>query len=296
VLAIILLLSACGQAENSNVVNEPTTTEPVTQTIEPTLDATPIQTVESTVEPTATPEPEKPLFELVTFFAEDGLMVNADLYMTEDTTAPYIILFHMADSSRGEYKSIAPQLMEIGYNCMAVDQRAGNSKIYVEAGISSGGGGIYNLTAVNLERMTNKMSYSEKNKKGLLPSYEFAYRDMKAALLYVRDELKAENIIIWGSSYSSSLVFVLGSEFPDDVKGLLSFSPGEYFSFGDKTFKDFAANVMCPVLVASEIEASEEIYHCVRFDIKEYHRVSAHGSPAANSIWESVVNFLNNLH
>ncbi len=56
----------------------------------------------------------------------DGLLITADSYLPHDTnTAPLIVLFHQAGSSRGEYSEIAPRLNELGFNCIAVDQRSG---------------------------------------------------------------------------------------------------------------------------------------------------------------------------
>ena len=39
--------------------------------------------------------------------------------------APVLVLFHQAGWSRGEYREIAPKLNELGYICLAIDQRSG---------------------------------------------------------------------------------------------------------------------------------------------------------------------------
>ena len=50
------------------------------------------------------------------------------------------------------------------------------------------------------------------------------------ACVYARKELAAERIIVWGSSYSASLVLRLAAEHADEViVGVMAFSPGEYF-------------------------------------------------------------------
>ena len=64
--------------------------------------------------------------ETITFSSKDGLKVTADLYQTHPDTAPFILLFHQAGWSRGEYLEIAPKLNKLGFNCLAVDQRSGN--------------------------------------------------------------------------------------------------------------------------------------------------------------------------
>ena len=65
--------------------------------------------------------------ETITFKASDGINITADLFMVHEASAPFIILYHQAGYSRGEYLSIAPQLNALGFNCMAIDQRSGDS-------------------------------------------------------------------------------------------------------------------------------------------------------------------------
>jgi len=226
----------------------------------------------------------KPLPEsgLVTFEAEDGLTISADLYRTEDDAAPYIILFHQAGYSRGEYLEIAPRLNGMGFNCLAVDQRSG--------GVANG---VKNMTVE-----TNGPGYS----------YADAFPDLKAALLYAKKDLRAKKIIIWGSSYSAALSFALASEFPEDVNAVLAFSPGEYFSLDDKKIADYAANIQCPVFIAAEAaitnsyNQAKPIYDNTPDDHKVYCETNIHGSEALWSnndnselYWQQVSEFLNSL-
>jgi len=226
----------------------------------------------------------KPLPEsgLVTFEAEDDLTVYADLYRTEDDSAPYIILFHQADYSRGEYLEIAPRLNEMGFNCLAVDQRSGG-------------------TANDVKNMTVE-AY------GYGYSYADAFPDLKAALLYVQKELRAKKIIIWGSSYSAALSLALASEFPEDVNAVLAFSPGEYFKLNDKTIADYAKNIQCPVFIAAEAaitnsyNLAKPIYDNTPDDNRVYCETNIHGSSALwsdndNNVlyWQQVSDFLNSI-
>ena len=55
----------------------------------------------------------------IEFSSEDGLKITADLYMVHSEEKPFIVLFHQAGWSRGEYLEIAPKLNKIGFNCMA---------------------------------------------------------------------------------------------------------------------------------------------------------------------------------
>ena len=67
-------------------------------------------------------------FTQVEFPAADELMITGDLYLAhEDKSTPFIVLCHQANWSRGEYREIAPKLNELGFNCLAIDQRSGKS-------------------------------------------------------------------------------------------------------------------------------------------------------------------------
>ena len=62
----------------------------------------------------------------ISFPSMDGLEITADYYPLDQKDAPYIILFHQANFSRGSYRTIAPRLNTLGFNCLAIDQRSGN--------------------------------------------------------------------------------------------------------------------------------------------------------------------------
>jgi len=217
----------------------------------------------------------------ITFPAEDGLAITADLYKTGNANEPYIILFHQDGSSRGEYETIVPRLIENGYNCLAVDQRRGNKSR-----------GVINQTTVEARLLG----------KGYINHID-ALPDLRAALLYTKKELKAKKIILWGSSYSASLVFVLGSEFPDNINGILAFSPGEYFRIGDKKIIDYAKSIKCPVFFTAESmakDAAKAIYDSTPlFDCNVFLDVKEHGSrllwSEAEPAWEQVIKFLDSL-
>lgn len=170
----------------------------------------------------------------VHFPSKDNVTITGDIYLTDNLKAPFIILFHQAMFSRGEYLEIAPILNSWGFNCMAIDQRSG-MKI----------NGVMNETHKNAKS------------KGKSTKYTDAYPDLEAALSYVKKEYSPEKLIIWGSSYSSSLVFVLAAKHPE-IKGVLSFSPGEYFKFENKTISDWAKDVKCPVFVTSSKKEAKD--------------------------------------
>jgi pimeloyl-ACP methyl ester carboxylesterase len=139
----------------------------------------------------------------ITFPSEDNLTITADLYL-KDKDLPFIILFHQANSSRGEYIETAHKLTKLDYNCLAVDLRSGKEINYIQ-----------NLTAV------------EAAEKKLPTTYLDAERDILASIAYVKN-ISSKKIILFGSSYSASLVMKTANHNPD-VLAVVAFSPGEYF-------------------------------------------------------------------
>ena len=162
----------------------------------------------------------------VTFSAADGVVVHAD-YQGQGKR-PLIVLFHQAGSNLHEYDPIVPRLHDLGFDTLAVSQRSGGARFGGENDTAQGVGGD--------------------------PDYLQAYPDMEAALAFARG--KAGRVVVWGSSYSSALVFKLVSEHPKGVVGLLSFSPGEYFGSAFSV-KMAAAKVAAPVFVTSASDTGE---------------------------------------
>jgi pimeloyl-ACP methyl ester carboxylesterase len=62
--------------------------------------------------------------EAVFFYTRDSTRVRADLYLA-DYRLPFIILCHQQGSDRTEFKEIAPRLLNVNYNCLAIDLRPG---------------------------------------------------------------------------------------------------------------------------------------------------------------------------
>ena len=202
--------------------------------------------------------------ETITFKASDGVSVTADLYMVHKASAPFIILYHQAGYSRGEYRSIAPQLNAMGFNCLAIDQRSGDKV-----------NGVMNEThqvAVNSKLPTE---------------YLDAIPDMEAAYLYVKYSIKPEKIILWGSSYSSAILFYMGSVHHKNLSGILCFAPGNYFKINNKELKTFAARITCPVFVTSaksEYKNWKGMYEQVRSE-KSYFLPESEGKHGSKALW-----------
>lgn len=141
--------------------------------------------------------------EKISFLSSDGLRLTADLYM-DDIQKPFVLLFHQAESSRGEFREIAPRLMKLGYNCLAVDLRSGNKSNYVQ----------------------NESAKKAKKQK-LTTGFLDAKVDILSALEYVKRYNK-KPVVLLGSSYSASLALIIAQQ-SENVKAVVAFSPGEYF-------------------------------------------------------------------
>lgn len=158
--------------------------------------------------------------------AADGLPVTIDLDRPAESARTAIVLFHQASSSRGEYRTIAPRLADLGYLALAVDQRAGSDF-----------DGVLNRTA------------SRAAQQAVATGFLDARPDLEAALRYARNELGAATVVGWGSSYSASLVLMIAGE-SDLADGVLAFSPGEYFGSTDLVAQA-AATIEVPVFLTS---------------------------------------------
>lgn len=162
----------------------------------------------------------------VQFDAADGLSITADLY-EKSGSKKVIILFHQAGWSRGEYKEIAPKLNALGYTCLAVDLRSGG-------GVND----VKNETNARAKKAGKKTAYAD------------AFQDIEAAVSHVKSQHNPDQLIIWGSSYSSALVLKYAGDYPDNMDAALSFSPGEYF--GNKSFiSSSAKNIKVPSFITS---------------------------------------------
>ena len=222
----------------------------------------------------------------ITFKSKDGVEITGDLYMTENKEAPFILLFHQAESSRGEYLSIAPKLNELGFNCMAIDQRSGDS-------VNS----VINKTFASALALNKPISY------------ENSYLDLESALHLVKEKIKPSKIIVWGSSYSALLVFPLAERNVADVDGILAFSPGDYFYLDNKSIYDYSKDLKCPIFITSaqnEHDSWQSIFDKLTTEKKigfipklagAHGSRTLWGSPDGGSeeYWEAVQKFLSNF-
>ena len=203
--------------------------------------------------------------ETITITARDGLEVTADLYQKYDDSAPFIILFHQAGWSRGEYLEIAPKLNRLGYNCLAVDQRSGGKV-----------NGVENQTTARAKKAGKGTEYAD------------SFKDVEAAVKYVKRSFKSEKIIIWGSSYSSSLVLKYAGDYPNDVNAVLAFAPGEYFKEKD-WIQSSAKNIEVPSFITSAKAEKDNwwaIHESILTDTKSHYLPTSAGNHGSRALWD----------
>lgn len=163
----------------------------------------------------------------VSFDAKDGVKVYGDFRQAEGSSRGTILLFHMAGSNKSEYAPLAPILNKAGFTTLAIDQRSGGDLW-----------GDVNKTAAHAKGGSD---------------FADAIPDLEAAVTY--GSLQHEGpIAVWGSSYSSALVFVVAARHPE-VKALLAFSPAEYIR-GYSIEKE-AAKLSIPAFITSAPDGGE---------------------------------------
>ncbi len=156
----------------------------------------------------------------------DGVQIYADAYFGDlDNSAPLVLLFHQAGSNgRGEYASIIPWLNNNGFRVIAWDQRSG--------------GDLYGHTNRTVKHLPEDTA----------TGFCDAYVDLQAALEYVITTDMAETAIIWGSSYSAALVFQLAAKKPDQIAGVLAFSPASGGPLEKCRARQWLDQITAPVL------------------------------------------------
>ena len=220
--------------------------------------------------------------EPVQLSAADGVKVHGELWRAPAPRPPVIVAFHQAGSSSAEYTPIAPRLVQAGFTVLAIDQRSGD-----------GAFGGSNKTAAALGREA---------------SYEQALPDLEAPLAWAKANANGAPVVVWGSSYSAALVFLLAAAHPGDVSGLVAYSPGEYL--GRKSaVRDAARKVDLPVYIdqassADEVTQSAAILRATKSADRQQlvsRSRSTHGASTlrsdanptgAEAHWKAVLDFL----
>ena len=224
-------------------------------------------------------------YEEISFPSKDGLKIDAFLSTDHNRSKPFILLFHQAHYSRGEYIEIIPKLNAMGFNVMAPDLRNGNEV-----------NGIVNDTS------------DRAFEKDLDINYIATVPDIEASIAYARKHLASGKLLLWGSSYSASLVLLVADQIPK-IDAVLAFAPGEYYKKQGKTYiQDHVSHLNMPVFITSAKEEKRNwwpIYQAIPSKEKVYFLPALEGvhgakalwdnNPGNQKYWEAVTRFLENF-
>jgi len=204
----------------------------------------------------------------ITLKSPDGVTFLADFYPAKSKNAPIIILCHQALYSRGSYREIAPKLQQQGFHCLAIDQRSG------------------------LQCNGVKNSAHKSAKKLNLPTkYPDALPDVLTAINYAKQQFPNQKVILWGSSYSAALTFIIANQ--TKLNGILAFSPGEYFSFKGKSISEYASKITIPTFITSspsEVNKSKPLFNAVSSTKKTHFIPKGSGKHGSKTLWNSTNN------
>ncbi len=163
----------------------------------------------------------------ISYLSEDSVEIFADIFYSKNDN-PYVILFHQENSSRGEYKTIAERLLNLEYNCLAVDLRVGGETGFIE----------------------------NKTIKSVKKNYSLAdcLADIEASIDYAYSKTK-KPVILFGSGFSASLCLIAAKN-NKKVQSVIAFSPGEYLK-PSISIKDELTNYDKKVFVGTRKDESE---------------------------------------
>ncbi|WP_420386331.1 alpha/beta hydrolase [Roseivirga sp.] len=219
----------------------------------------------------------------VSFQSNDGLLVTGNLYEI-DPNAPVILLCHQGGYNKFEYADIAPKLNELGFNCLAIDQRSG--------GAFAGQENQTFLKATEEERDTDFLQ---------------AEQDINAAIKYLSERYQ-QKVTIWGSSYSSILVLFQANE--DEVEAVISFSPSDFFEDERPPLAQIISNIDKPYFITSSKRESTQLSEIMKLTTQGTNQIhyipevnGFHGSRSlwesqtgAEEYWKALISFLTNIY
>jgi pimeloyl-ACP methyl ester carboxylesterase len=222
--------------------------------------------------------------QFITFQSSDNVTISSDFYETEAVSKKWMIMCHQEEYSRGEFKEIAQRMIKLNFNCLAIDMRSGGEVNYVQ-----------NETALEAKNL---------GKSQTLLACEI---DILSAIEYVKSREKDAEIVLFGSSFSASLCLKIAKERPD-IKAVIAFSPGEFFT-PQISMKKTLAGISIPIYVGStksEYSYVKEMFENVKPQKLVLFRPEKadgmHGaktlwweSTTRNEYWLSLLFFLNSL-
>ena len=219
----------------------------------------------------------------IQFLSLDSLLITANLY-DRGSEYPVIVLCHQARYNKFEYNEIAKTLFDKGYNCLAIDQRSGGPIVE-----------------------TFNETFLEADKKGLSTEFLDAEQDIIAAIDFAYEKYN-KKVILWGSSYSSTLSLHIACDYKK-IDAVIAFSPGDYFDEEKGGLANKLNNLKMPMFVTSSKEEAPYLSNLLDgLNLKENQMQfipssdGRHGSRALwktdednEEYWEAILKFLSDI-
>jgi dienelactone hydrolase len=187
-----------------------------------------------------TPEASAAAFVTKSRPMSDGVTMTADWYAADAAKKPkdardvVVVCMHMARSSRGEYRAVAPELVRLGCSVLAVDLRSGGKRFDVD----------------------NETAKSATAGLGGSQGFAAAYGDVAFAVEWARELAPGARVVVLGSSFSSVLALRYAASPEGKADLVLAFSPGNYVD--DWKTADDAKRARVMTLVACGSGAKEK--------------------------------------
>ncbi len=200
----------------------------------------------------------------ISFKSADGLLITADYYEVKNSKG-FILLCHRSHCNRAEYRETAPKLNQLGYSCLAIDQRSG-MKVFGEV----------NETKIRAKEL------------GLPTGYLDAKIDVQSAVDKAYELNNNKEIIILGSSYSAALALLIAAN-SKKVKSVLAFSPAEYLK--KTNLAEEICGIKIPIFATSAKTEIDDVINVLRFVDSEYithFKPQVAGFHGSKTLWESV--------
>jgi alpha-beta hydrolase superfamily lysophospholipase len=198
------------------------------------------------------------------FNSKDGLKMTSDFYEVRNPKG-FILLCHRSHCNRAEYRETAPKFNDLGYSCLAIDQRSG-MKVWSE---------------INETKIRAK-------EKGLPTGYLDAKPDIESAVDFACKLNNNGKVILLGSSYSAALGLLISTE-TDKIKAVIAFSPGEYLKAINLAEKLRAIDK--PTFVTSSKSEVTQVRDLTKFANPKFishFEPSVEGFHGSKTLWESV--------
>lgn len=186
--------------------------------------------------------------------AKDDASVIAELYPAAKPDGRCALLLHQSGSSRGEYRTIGPELVRLGWTALAVDLRWGDRDRWND---------VVNETAAPFGT-AEAMQAGDRVR--LASIREKVEHDLDAAIAWLRRNGCPGPLLGWGASIQANGVLELAARRPEDILAVVAVSPGEYSRDDPQKMRRLVQGVRTPALVLwgrDEKDVSSPVFEAI---------------------------------